>query len=167
MFSFASKTQLFFLLLLLVVKALPLVSTQACSLLPTQPMIADGNDNPGWHRGLVNCSHSALNDDVIVTCLLKPRINIVSLCSWSCLALHSECLYHHRLCGPDACVLIQKGAGASMARLVHCECLPSPPCAVRVNVTGKTRMPFSESSLDGPAHWSGIWLIFHQCSPYP
>ena len=117
----------FFFLLLLVVKALPLVSAQACSLLPTQPVITDGNDNPGWHRGLVNCSDSALNNFVIVTCLLKPRVNIVSLCSWSCLALHSECLYHHLLCGPDACVLIQKGAGASMARLVHCECLPSPP----------------------------------------
>ncbi|KAF5927761.1 hypothetical protein HPG69_000667 [Diceros bicornis minor] len=49
--------------------------------------IADGNDNPGWHRDLVKCCYSALNDDVAASCHLKPRGDGTSL---ACL-VHCEC----------------------------------------------------------------------------
>lgn len=106
-----------------------------------KPAIADGSDNPGWHRNLVKCSYSAANDAVAATCLLKPRVNTVSIHSCSCLALHSECLCHRLLCGPDACVLLQKRHGTSLLLLVHCECLLSPSCAMRANVRTRPECP--------------------------
>lgn len=140
-----------FSFLLLVVKALPLVSTQACSLPPTQPVKGDGNKNPGWHGDLVKCSYSALNNDIFVTCLLKQRGNI-SLCSCSHLALHSECLCPHLLCRPDAGILLQKGDGASVAWLAHPKCVALSPGCHEGESHRRDCTPFGESSLDGPAY---------------
>lgn len=100
---------------------------------------------PGIWSNVID--YSALNDNVAVTCLLRPRVNIVAIRSCSCLALHSECLPWPapRLCPAG-------GSRAAGQRVPH---VP-PSWALPENARDKPRAP------QGVISPFGIWLTLRQ-----